>query len=90
VKINVDAKTPDKIIAGIPVKTGARVVIAPRFACSLDELRAKFPSPGKVHVSDTSTLVLDGSKVVYFFGRCFGLKTKLRSTWSRESPRKNN
>ncbi len=49
---------------GIPVPNLARVVLAPSFAATVAELRARFPTPDKVSISDRSSLVLEGDVVV--------------------------
>jgi len=48
---------------GVQVKTGARVVLSPSFAPTLCELKKKISSPNNVHISSTSTLVLDGERI---------------------------
>eukprot|EP00301_Raphidiophrys_heterophryoidea_P009043 c13349_g1_i1.p1 GENE.c13349_g1_i1~~c13349_g1_i1.p1 ORF type:complete len:617 (-),score=184.27 c13349_g1_i1:65-1855(-) len=50
--------------AGVAVSEGAHVVLGPSFACTLAEIRQRFPQPSSVSISDKSTLVLEGDVVV--------------------------
>jgi len=49
---------------GIPTMTGAKVVLCPSFGTTSAEIKSKFPTPGDVFISPTSSLVLDGSNIV--------------------------
>ena len=42
------------------MKYGARVVIMPSFGVTLEDVRSRFDSSGKVAISSESTLVLEG------------------------------
>lgn len=64
VRVQVEGK--ERVFAGVPTQTGAKIIITPRFACSLSELRAKFPTPEKVSISDSSTLILDGGNITVY------------------------
>jgi hypothetical protein len=50
-------------LAGIPVHDGAHLVLTPRFACSLTELRDKLSQTALFKVSARSTLVLDAPQL---------------------------
>lgn len=47
---------------GVPATLGARIVMRPNFAISLEEMKTKIK--GKVRISKKSTLVLDGSDII--------------------------
>ena len=51
---------PTRRFAGLPFEDGARVVLSPSFGVTVAEIRARFPFPDLVYVSERSTLVLDG------------------------------
>lgn len=48
---------------GIPTACGAKVVLTPAFGVTQREIHAHFTSPRNVHVSSTSTLLLDGAGI---------------------------
>ena len=49
---------------GVGVDVGPSVVLAPSFAPCFTLLREKLPTPGKIAISATSTLVVKGEEVV--------------------------
>ena len=53
----------ERVFHGVPVALGPAVVLAPSFCPCLSLLRAKLPTPAEVHVSETSTLLVDGVDV---------------------------
>jgi len=57
-------EVPHKTFAGIDTLMGAKVVLAPSFGVTLKEIKEKLPSPEKVSISDTSTLVLEGDVTI--------------------------
>jgi len=54
---------PEETYCGITVTPGPAVVLHPSFVCCPGEYKSKFPSPDKVKISSTSTLVVKGSGV---------------------------
>ena len=61
-RVAVDAKE-SRTFNRITTPLGAKVVLMPSFACSLAELRQKFPSPDDVRLGENATVVLDGPDI---------------------------
>jgi len=59
VEIDVDGKEVD--VGGIPIKRGANVILSPSFACVVADVKAKIQ--GKVMISNSSTLILEGTEI---------------------------
>ena len=57
--IHVDGR--EEIVARIPIKHGANVVLRPTFACVLADVKEKIKGP--VKISNTSTLILQGISI---------------------------
>ena len=49
---------------GIPFLNGAKIVLAPSFAVTINEIRSHFPTPDCVIISDRSSLVLEGDVII--------------------------
>jgi len=56
-------QTVEQVYAGVRVDEGAHIVLAPSFAPSMAALREKLLAPSEVHISQRSTLVVDGENV---------------------------
>mmetsp|Transcript_15679 Transcript_15679/g.25065 ORF Transcript_15679/g.25065 Transcript_15679/m.25065 type:complete len:563 (+) Transcript_15679:1285-2973(+) len=52
-----------KEFGGVPTQVGPKIVLSPSFAMTMEELKRKFLSPGKVTMSAKSTLHLDGRDI---------------------------
>uniref|UniRef100_A0A7S3YN92 UTP-monosaccharide-1-phosphate uridylyltransferase n=1 Tax=Lotharella globosa TaxID=91324 RepID=A0A7S3YN92_9EUKA len=62
--VSVDGDGKKENILGIPCWQGARVCLSPSFASTMQQLKSRFPTPDKVKISATSTLVLDGDVTI--------------------------
>jgi len=59
------AALPVRRFASLPFEDGARVVLAPSFGTTVAEIRSRFPTPHLVHISDRSSLVLEGDLIIH-------------------------
>jgi len=53
------------IYSGVTITEDARIVLKPAFASSVADLKKNFPSPKDIKISQRSTLVVEGSGVVF-------------------------
>merc|ERR1712129_606653 len=53
-----------RMFAGINVKYGARIVLMPSFAMSLEEMKRRLIGGADIKISKDSTLILEGNVVV--------------------------
>jgi len=60
VGVDIDDEGKTVELAGIPCSSGAMVCLHPSFACTLEDLKKRFPEPKAVSISSRSTLVLNG------------------------------
>uniref|UniRef100_A0A6S8CKX9 UTP-monosaccharide-1-phosphate uridylyltransferase n=1 Tax=Aplanochytrium stocchinoi TaxID=215587 RepID=A0A6S8CKX9_9STRA len=56
---------PQATFAGIKTPLGAKVVLAPSFGMTIQEIEDRLPSPHNVRISDRSSLVLDGDITIH-------------------------
>ena len=57
------APARERVFHGVPVLLGPAVVLAPAFCPCLSLLRPKLPHPGRIAISERSTLLVDGTDV---------------------------
>eukprot|EP00466_Bigelowiella_natans_P009006 jgi/Bigna1/37853/e_gw1.22.10.1 len=60
---SVDVEGKDAEFNRIKTKVGAKLVFQPSFACTLAELKSKFPKPEQVKIGNDATIVLEGAGV---------------------------
>lgn len=59
------AELKSALYLGVPFPLGAKIILTPAFGVTQKEIREKFPTPEKVFISESSSLILDGDITIY-------------------------